>query len=83
LIILSSHYIITYTFAHATMSHTVEQEAVQKSNLLGTRVLRDQLYPVKVDNANRLAVLDATDDLQPGVVEILEKENEVKITKLV
>jgi hypothetical protein len=25
LIILSSHYIITYTFAHAIMSHTVEQ----------------------------------------------------------
>lgn len=59
------------------------KEAVQKTSLPGTRVMRDQLYPVKVDNANRTAILDASGDLQPGVVEMLEKENEVKIAKIV
>jgi hypothetical protein len=59
------------------------KEAAQKTSLLGTRVLRDQLYPVKVDNANRMAILDASDDLQPAVVEMLEKENKVKIAKIV
>jgi hypothetical protein len=42
-----------------------------------------QTYPVKVDNTNRIAILDIAGDLQPGVVEMLEKENDVKITKLV
>lgn len=46
-------------------------------------MLRDQLHPVKVDNANRMAVLDATGVLQPGAIEMLEKENEVKIAKLI
>lgn len=59
------------------------KEAVQKTSLPGTRVLRDQLYPVNVDNANRTAILDAAGDLQPGVIEMLDKENEVKIAKIV
>jgi hypothetical protein len=59
------------------------REAVRKTSLPGTKVLRDQLYPVKVDNANRTAILNASDDLQPGAVEMLEKENEVKIAKIV
>jgi hypothetical protein len=34
------------------------KEAAQKSAVAGARVMRDQLHPVKVDNANRTAVLD-------------------------
>jgi hypothetical protein len=34
------------------------KEAAQKTAAGGPRVLRDQLYAVKVDNANRAAVLD-------------------------
>lgn len=45
-------------------------------------MLRDQWYPVKVDNACRTAVLDKFSKLQTGVVEMLEKENKVKIAKL-
>jgi hypothetical protein len=33
------------------------KEAAQKSAATGARVLRDQLYPVKIDNANRSAIL--------------------------
>jgi hypothetical protein len=46
-------------------------------------MLRDQIYPVKVDNTNRIAILDAVGNLQSGVVKILEKENDIKISKLV
>lgn len=56
--------------------------AAERTKAAGTRVLRDQLYPVKVDNANRTAVLEETGQLRPGVVEMLEKENEVKIAKI-
>jgi hypothetical protein len=59
------------------------KEVAQKTGQAGTRVLQDQLYPVKVDNANRTAILTVAGDLQPGVIEKLGKENEVKIAKLV
>jgi len=49
----------------------------------GARVLRDQLYPVKVDNANRTAVLDERGDILPGAEEALGKENSVKIAKII
>ncbi|OAQ71884.1 hypothetical protein VFPFJ_10971 [Purpureocillium lilacinum] len=35
------------------------REAAQKTAVVGARVMRDQLFPVKVDNANRSMVLDA------------------------
>lgn len=34
------------------------KKAIKKTAVLGARVLRDQLYPVKVDNANQIAILD-------------------------
>ena len=58
------------------------QAAAEKTKISGARVLRDQLHPVKVDNANRMAILEGNGQLRLGVVEMLEKENEVKIAKL-
>lgn len=58
------------------------KEAAQKITVPGVRVLRDQLYPVKVDNANRTAVLDADGNILPGVAEALGTENEVNIAKI-
>ncbi|EED14433.1 hypothetical protein TSTA_106410 [Talaromyces stipitatus ATCC 10500] len=40
-------------------------EAAQKIAILGIRALRDQIYSVKVDNANRTAVLE-TDGKHPA-----------------
>ncbi|KAM5344607.1 hypothetical protein ACJ41O_013142 [Fusarium nematophilum] len=48
----------------------------------GARVLRDQLYPVKVDNINRTAVLDHEGKVLPGAMEALGQENEVQIAKM-
>ncbi|QGA18689.1 hypothetical protein EYB26_006374 [Talaromyces marneffei] len=58
------------------------KEAAQKVDIPGIRVLRDQLYPVKIDNANRTAVLDADRNILPGAAEVLGKENKVSIAKI-
>ena len=58
------------------------KEAAQKTAPPNARVLRDQLYPVKVDNANRTAILDQEGNILPGAAEVLGKENEVNIAKI-
>ncbi|KJZ69746.1 hypothetical protein HIM_10857 [Hirsutella minnesotensis 3608] len=58
------------------------KEAAQKTVARGARVLRDQLYPVKVDNAKRTAVLDAEGNVLPGAAETLGAENNVTIAKI-
>ena len=45
-------------------------------------MLRDQLYPVKVDNANRTAILDQDGAIRPEAMEVLGKENDVRIAKM-
>ena len=57
--------------------------ATQKVAAPSIRVLQDQLYLVKVDNSNRVAVLeDDGSTIQVGVMEALGKENNVRITKM-
>ncbi|KAI7713817.1 hypothetical protein KC353_g7264, partial [Hortaea werneckii] len=58
------------------------KEAAEKTKAVGSRVLRDQWYPVKVDNVCRTALLDERGKLRNGAVEMLEKENEVRIAKV-
>jgi hypothetical protein len=48
----------------------------------GIRVLRDELYPIKVDNVNRLAILDANGNIQAGAAEALSQENETTVAKV-
>lgn len=56
--------------------------AAEKTLIPGARVMRDQLYPVKVDNANRIAVLDGEGNVLPGAAEGLGAENNVNIAKI-
>jgi hypothetical protein len=58
------------------------KDAAQKTAAEGVRVLRDQLYPVKVDNVNRTTILDQNGKVLPGAAEVLGKENEVHIAKI-
>ncbi|KAJ6439126.1 reverse transcriptase [Purpureocillium lavendulum] len=48
----------------------------------GARMLRDELYPVKVDHVNRTAVLDDSGDTRPGAAEAFGKENDAQIAKI-
>lgn len=57
--------------------------ATQKDAGPGLRVLRDQLYPVKIDNANREAVLTQDGSIRPEAAEVFGTENEVRIAKMV
>jgi hypothetical protein len=58
------------------------KEAAQKTAAEGVRVLRDQLYPIKVDNVNRTTILDQDGKVLPGAAEVLGKENDVHIAKI-
>ena len=59
------------------------KEAALKIAPGGTTVLRDQLYPLKVDNVSRLAVLNRDGSLQTSIAKRLRKENNTSITKVV
>lgn len=48
----------------------------------GIRVLRDELYPIKVDNVNRLAVLDNNGEIRTGAAEAFGQENETTVAKM-
>ena len=53
------------------------KDIIEAKKAPGAQVLRDQLYPVKVDNVNRTAVLDLEGKVLPGAVETLGLENDV------
>ena len=58
------------------------KDAAQKIVPEGARVLRDQLYPIKVDNIKRIAILNNDGTLQAGIAEKLGAENNVNIAKV-
>ena len=62
--------------------HKLVKQVAEAHAPRGARVLRDELYPVKVDNASRVAVLDEQGDYQPGVTEALSKANDVQVAKV-
>ena len=47
------------------------KDIIEAKKALGIRVLRDQLYLVKVDNVNRTAVLDHEGKVLPRAIEAL------------
>jgi hypothetical protein len=58
------------------------KKAAEKIGTEGIRALRDQLFPIKIDNVNRTVVLDEHSNIRPGIAEKLGKENNVQITKM-
>ena len=80
------------TVDHATQSririacrdedeHQLVKRAAEKIGA-GSRVLRDELYPVKVDNVKRTAVLDERDEVRAGVAEAFSEENGTTVAKI-
>ena len=57
-------------------------QAVETKIVPRIRVLRDELYPIKVDNVNRLVVLDENGEIHPGVAETFGRENETTVAKI-
>jgi hypothetical protein len=49
---------------------------------LGARVLRDNLYPIRVDNVSRIAVLNERNEVRAKITEILGRENNTEVAKI-
>ena len=62
--------------------HRLVKQVAEAKVPRGARILRDELYPVKVDNVNRLAVLDELGDTRAGVAEAFGRENDVQVAKV-
>jgi hypothetical protein len=58
------------------------RQAAETKIAAGVRVLRDELYPIKVDNVNRLAVLDENGVIRAGAAESFGQENETTVAKM-
>lgn len=58
------------------------KQAAQGITKLGARVMREQMFPVKIDSVARAAILEQDGSVKEGVIEALSKENEVKIAKI-
>ncbi|KAI3534417.1 hypothetical protein CABS02_13248 [Colletotrichum abscissum] len=62
--------------------HKLVKQIVEKSFGSGTRVLRDELYPVKVDNVKRTEILDEKSSVRVEAAEALSRENETTVAKI-
>jgi len=58
------------------------KQVVEITLAQGARILRDDLYPVRVDSVNRTAVLDEAGNIRPGAVKTRGKENNTQIAKV-
>jgi hypothetical protein len=63
---------------HKTVKQAVEANLVQR-----VRILRDDLYPIRVDSVNRTAMLDETGNIRTGAIEALGEENDTQVAKIV
>jgi hypothetical protein len=48
----------------------------------GARVLRDDLYPIKVDSVKKAAVLDEQGEIRAGATAAFSEENETTVAKI-
>ncbi|OKP01715.1 hypothetical protein PENSUB_7253 [Penicillium subrubescens] len=63
--------------------HQLVKKVAEAKIGAGARVLRDELYPIKVDSVNRAAVLDENDEIRTGAMAALSEENETTVAKIV
>jgi hypothetical protein len=58
------------------------KQVAETKIVTGIRVLRDELYPIKVDSVNRLTILDDKGEIRTGLAETLGRENETTVAKI-
>lgn len=62
--------------------HEVVKRIAEAKLSRGARILRDDLYPISVDNINRTAVLDEIDEVRSGAAEAFSQENDTQVAKV-
>lgn len=63
--------------------HQLVKKVVEAKIGTGARVLRDELYPIKVNSVNKAAVLDKKEEIWAEAAAAFSKENEVTVVKIV
>jgi len=63
--------------------HQMIKRVAEKMKLAaGVRVLRDELFPIKVDSVKRAAVLDDNGEIRAGAAAAFGQENETTVAKI-
>ncbi|KAJ5479889.1 hypothetical protein N7530_005398 [Penicillium desertorum] len=62
--------------------HQLVKKVAEEKIGTGARVLRDELYPLKVDSVKRSAVLDENHDILAGAAAALGEENETTVARI-
>ncbi|TQN73583.1 hypothetical protein CSHISOI_01885 [Colletotrichum shisoi] len=62
--------------------HAMVKRVVEANLVPGARVLRDDIYPIRVYSVNRTAVLDENRDIRAGAAEAFGLENDATIAKI-
>ncbi|KAJ0132402.1 hypothetical protein HZ326_24515 [Fusarium oxysporum f. sp. albedinis] len=61
--------------------HEVVKRVAETKLAPGTRILRDDLYPIRVDNVSRIAVLDERNEVRAEATRTLGRENDTEVAK--
>ncbi|KAK6810408.1 hypothetical protein RU639_013833, partial [Aspergillus parasiticus] len=62
--------------------HQLVKKAAEATIGAGARVLRDDLYPIKVDSVRKTAVLDENNEVRVGAAAAFSEENEATVAKI-
>ncbi|KAJ5111908.1 hypothetical protein NUU61_001538 [Penicillium alfredii] len=62
--------------------HQLVKKVAEAKIGAGARVLRDELYPIKVDSVNKAAVLDKKDEIRAGAAAAFSEENKATVAKI-
>ena len=63
--------------------HRIVKEIIESSLTQGARILRDDMFSIRVDNINRTAILDKNGEIQIGAAEALAEENDIQVVKII
>jgi hypothetical protein len=62
--------------------HEIVKRVAETKLAPGARILRDDLYPIRVDNVSRIAVLDERNEVRTEITEMLGRENDTEVAKI-
>ncbi|RKL17458.1 hypothetical protein BFJ70_g14639 [Fusarium oxysporum] len=62
--------------------HEIVKRIAETKLALGAQILRDDLYPIRVDNISRIAVLNERNKVRTKITEMLGRENNTEVTKI-
>ncbi|RKL22256.1 hypothetical protein BFJ72_g14711 [Fusarium proliferatum] len=62
--------------------HEIVKRVAETKLAPGARILRDDLYPIRVDNVSRIAVLDEENEVRVEITETLGRENDTEVAKV-